>query len=446
MVRYGETDELGAAELQRPRERPWSLFVDADGFPSGELLSLTGAEDEVTVRVTRGATVTAEVVDGAGQPLAGVDVDLQLSRRGEPEGSIPQRVVRSDERGIARFENVGAGRATLRAASPRMRPQQPRAWREAGRSVDVPEEGAVVVRLESQLCGVLRGRVRVSGTPLSDARLRLAVRQGKQLLRPDVTSTALRAITGPDGRFELRGVPAGRYEVTVNHPSRGLAAVFTHEVRPEAEELLIDLTDAAVEGRLVWSGSGAAAGGVTIRVQGPSDLHRAWVGERSLREELDGDLDATDRWLEPGRLRSDADGRFRIGGLSAGVPVRLEISGDLVVRKRVRLEPFEDGEVRDQLVIEVEPAAALTVAAGASRGRSQRSRGIRLSGLDGTGGASSRTTVTRVRRGRHRFEGLRPGRYRVEVIDLKAEGAPVLESEEVTLAAGERATVTMAGL
>ena len=448
VVRYGETDRDGVVELQAPSQRGWSLFVDADGFPSGQLEQYTGAEVEITVEITRGATVTAEVVDGAGDPLAGVEVDLRLTRRGAPEGSIPSRVVRSDERGIALFENVGAGRATVRAAQPRMRPRQPREWREVFESIDVPVDGAVTVRLETQRSEVLRGRVRAGGVALADARIRLAIREGNDLLRPETTSTTMRAIADSSGEFALRGIPTGTYEVTVNHRSRAMATVFTHEVRPQPEELLIDLAEAAVSGRVVYRGSGEPAAGVSIKVRGPSDLHQAWVGQRTLRAERDGSMDARDNWLAPGSLRSGEDGSFEFAGLTPGVPVQLEISGSIVVGRRVSLPPFEEGELREPVVIEVDAAAILTVVAGSSkdsgrRGRRARKYGIRLCGLDERGGVRSSKVVSRLRGSSHRFSSLAPGRYRVETVDLGADGLPAVESRELTLEAGERVTITM---
>ncbi len=448
VVRYGETDGDGAVVLQAPSERPWALFVEADGFASGELVNLTGTEGEITVEITRGATVTAEVVDGAGEPLAGVEVDLRLERRGGPQGEIPPRVGRSNESGVALFQNVGAGRATVRVAQPRMRPRQPREWREVVEIVDVPKDGAVTVRLETQRSEVLRGRVRAGGVALPDARIRLAVREGKDLIRPETTSTTLRAIADSNGEFALRGIPTGTYEVTVNHRSRAMATVFTHRVGPEPAELLIDLAEAEVSGRLVYRGSGEPVAGVRIRVLGPSELHRAWVGQRTLRAERDGSMDARDDWLEPGSLRSGADGTFAFGGLTVGVPVRLEISGSLILFKRVNLQPFEAGDVREQVVIEVDAAASLTVVAGSSSGSGRRGRrggqyGIRLRGLDEGGGVRSSKVVSRLRGPSHRFSSLAPGRYRVETFDLRADGAPAVEIRELSMKAGERASITM---
>lgn len=447
-IRFAQSDAEGRAVLQLPTRRPWALFVNADGFPVGDLLDVTSDDEEFVVEIARGTTLTAEVVDEEGMPLKGVEVSLRISQSQGGNLRLPRRMVLSGEDGIARFEHVEAGRGQVRAELPRMRPRQPRGWVEIAEVVDIPSSGEVKARLVMPVSGELRGRVRAGGAALPDARIRLAVREGKDLIRPETTSTTLRAIADSNGEFALRGIPTGTYQVTVNHRSRAMATVFTHRVGPEPEELLIDLAEAEVSGRLVYRGSGEPVAGVRIRVAGPSELHRAWVGQRTLRAERDGSMDARDDWLEPGSLRSGADGTFEFGGLTVGVPVRLEISGSLILFKRVNLEPFEAGDVREQVVIEVDAAASLTVVAGSSSGSERRGRrrgqyGIRLRGLDEGGGVRSSKVVSRLRGPSHRFSSLAPGRYRVETVDLRAEGTPAVESRELTLEAGERASITM---
>lgn len=447
-IRFAESDAEGRAVLQLPTRRPWALFANADGFPVGDLLDVTRDDEEVVVELARGTTLTAEVVDEEGNPLKGVEVSLRVSQRQRGNLRLPRRMVISGEDGIARFEHIETGRGEVRAELPRMRPRQPRGWTEVAEVVDIPSSGEVNARLVMPVSGELRGRVRAGGAALPDARIRLAVREGKDLIRPETTSTTLRAIADSNGEFALRGIPTGTYEVTVNHRTRAMATVFTHRVGSEPEELLIDLADAAVSGRLVYRGSGEPVAGAMVRVLGPSELHRAWVGQRTLRAERDGSMDARDDWLEPGSLRSGADGTFAFGGLTVGVPVRLEISGSLILFKRVNLQPFEAGDVREQVVIEVDAAASLTVVAGSSSGSGRRGRrggqyGIRLRGLDEGGGVRSSKVVSRLRWPSHRFSSLAPGRYRVETVDLRAEGTPAVESRELTLEAGERASITM---
>ena len=450
-IRFAETDPDGRAVLQLPVQRPWVLCANGDGFPAGELIVVTGDEEELTVELARGATLTAEVVDEDGNPLKGIDVSLRVRQSGHRDLWVPRRMVQSGEDGIARFEHVEMGEGVVRAELPRMRPRQPRDWSDTAEAVQIPASGEVETRLVMPVSGELRGRVRAGGRALPDARIRLAIQDGDELLRPETTSTTLRAITDTSGEFALRGLPTGTYEVTVNHRNRAMATVFTHQVGPEPEELLIDLAEATVSGRLVYRGSGEPVVGVSIKVRGPSDLHRAWVGQRTLRAERDGSMDARDDWLEPGSLRSGEDGSFAFGGLTVGVPVRLDISGSLVLGKRVNLPPFEAGEAREQVVIEVDAAASLTVVAGSSsgsgrRGRRARQYGIRLRGLDERGGVRSNKVVSRLRGSSYRFSSLTPGRYRVETVDLKAEGAPAVESKELLLEAGERATITMPAL
>ncbi len=447
-VRFAESDAEGRAVLQLPTRRPCVLFANADGFPVGDLLDVTRDDEEVVVELARGTTLTAEVVDEEGNPLKGVEVSLRVSQGQRGNLRLPRRMVLSGEDGTARFEHIETGRGEVRAELPRMRPRQPRGWAEVAEVVDIPSSGEVKARLVMPVSGELRGRVRAGGAALPDARIRLAVREGKDLIRPETTSTTLRAIADSNGEFALRGIPTGTYEVTVNHRSRAMATVFTHRVGPEPEELLIDLADAAVSGRLVYRGSGEPVAGVRVRVLGPSELHRAWVGQRTLRAERDGSMDARDDWLEPGSLRSGADGTFAFGGLTVGVPVRLEISGSLILFQRVNLQPFEAGDVREQVVIEVDAASSLTVVAGSSSGSRRRGRrggqyGIRLRGLDEGGGVRSSKVVSRLRWPSHRFSSLAPGRYRVETVDLRAEGTPAVESRELTLEAGERASITM---
>jgi len=448
-TRYAETDATGYALLQLPKKRPWIVFANADGFPVGEFRTVAGEEEVVVLELVRGSSLAAEVVDLAGNPLKGVEVSMRVS--GEEGGSIwlPRRVVRTDAAGVALFEHIEAGVATVRAEPPRMRPRQPKAWQEAVERVEVSEGEELAVRLVMPLSAELRGRVRLGGAPLPDARLRLAVDEGGQILRPDTTSDTLRAITNEDGEFALQGVPTGTYAVTVSHRSLAMASVFTYEVRPEPSELVVDLVETRVSGRVVLEGTGEPARGVQVRVAGPTQLHRAWIGQRALREDWWGGMDSSDRWLEPGKLTTGEDGTFEFAGITPGVPVSLELSGELIRAKTESLGVFDEGTVREEVILEVEAGASLRVVAENSArrrgGRSGRSRayGIRLRALD----QRMRDKVVKSFRGSsHRFISLRPGRYSVETIDLGAEGAPAIEAREVTLVGGERAEVTMPGL
>ena len=308
----------------------------------------------MVLELVRGSSLAAEVVDLAGNPLKGVEVSMRVS--GEEGGSIwlPRRVVRTDAAGVALFEHIEAGVATVRAEPPRMRPRQPKAWQEAVERVEVSEGEELAVRLVMPLSAELRGRVRLGGAPLPDARLRLAVDEGGQILRPDTTSDTLRAITNEDGEFALQGVPTGTYAVTVSHRSLAMASVFTYEVRPEPSELVVDLVETRVSGRVVLEGTGEPARGVQVRVAGPTQLHRAWIGQRALREDWWGGMDSSDRWLEPGKLTTGEDGTFEFAGITPGVPVSLELSGELIRAKTESLGVFDEGTVREEVILEVE--------------------------------------------------------------------------------------------
>ncbi|MDG1050760.1 MAG: hypothetical protein P8R46_11190, partial [Planctomycetota bacterium] len=446
-TRFAETDASGHAVLQLPKKRPLILFANADGFPAGEFLEVSG-EEEVVLELNRGATVAAEVVDMNGNALEGVEVSMR-SQRVEGGSGSPRRVARTDELGVALFEHVEAGVATVRVEPPRMRPRQPKGWRESSERVDVTEGEEVGVRLVMPMSSEVFGRVRLGGAPLPDARVRFAVMEGGELLRSETTSGSLRAITDQGGEFSLRGVPTGTFEVTVSHRSRSMATVFTYEVRSDRSELIIELVETRVSGRVVAAETGEPVRGVTVLVAGPSSLHRAWVGQRSMRENWQGGMDFSDDWIEPGKVVTGEDGTFQFSGITPGVSIELTASGELVRGNTEALGAFEDGEVREGVVLEVAAAATLRVF-GENVDRRRRSRssrlldyGIRLRALEGR----MRPKVVKSFRGSsYKFSSLRPGRYSVETIDLKAEGYPAIEVREVTLGGGEQAEITMPGL
>jgi len=168
----------------------------------------------------------------------------------------------------------------------------------------------LVVRVASG--GIVRGVVLgPDGAPLAQAVV--------AALGPPGVRMAPTAVTGGDGRFELRGVTGDMADVLVS--VRGLPP----RVLPRADTMEIRIPrGASVRLRLLLPDGSPAAGrmiAVAPRDPGVADRARDWMKRL-------GDAAQRVHWLSGGAGTTDAQGRVEIGGLDDGAyrlqPVRLE--------------------------------------------------------------------------------------------------------------------------
>ncbi len=202
-----------------------------------------------------------------------------------------------------------------------------------------PPEGGAPVRLVLERGVVGWGHVvDEGGAPIAGASVKVQVARPSQNMldygdRAEV-GPPLEAATDSEGRFEMRGLPAGRVDIFAS--SQGKAPTLVRGVTLEAEldrqEIgTLTLVDGVVlEGRVV-DGDGAGIGGAQVTLFPSRGMGDAWSRD-TLQESTDAEGHFRFVALNPGlhHLQASADGYVRAQSQKVDLPVQGE--------QRVRLE------------------------------------------------------------------------------------------------------------
>jgi protocatechuate 3,4-dioxygenase beta subunit len=293
----------------------FTLRAEKTGYVATSLNNQETGKDPVTVALQRGGAVFGVVTDADGAPVGKFRV---LSRRAGDKPANPmdwQRFAEvqggrefEDPAGKYRIDGLEPGTWTLEARAEGMAP-----GRAEGLAVVAAKEIGADIALGTGIA--LSGVVvrRSDGTPVEGARVKLPADgpfgefdMGEfdlGGLEEEIGDRAQGAVntfngfakavtaTGPDGRFTLKGLEAGTVRLMVS--ARGLSPASIRGVAvPPSEELRVELAEeAALEGTVTDAG-GAPKEGAMIMVQKIPVLMRY--------------------------ARTDAQGRYRVGGLGAG--------------------------------------------------------------------------------------------------------------------------------
>jgi RNA polymerase sigma-70 factor (ECF subfamily) len=231
-----KTDELGQAILADIPADLQSLRVTAshpDAANESANIPLP-REHAFVMRLDRGVSIYGTVWGPDGSPAPAAEVRLVDSRRDE-EGRghgapVLIQQTTADENGAYRFEKLAAFRATLAA--------QKDQW------FSIPNRGGKVIHLEAgreygphdiflkegaTVAGVVRDSL--SAEPIPGATVSM---------RPDPTiADPPKAMTGPDGSYELKGLPAGpsiMLDCSADRYTKGIAIVKPSSSEQEVEQ------------------------------------------------------------------------------------------------------------------------------------------------------------------------------------------------------------------
>ena len=312
--------------------RDYSTYVRTDRAGNYVLKAAPGAQgplravasgyfEEIegpTFALSPQAYLHGSVVDGQGKALAGVEIRTRYDPGVERRAS--QRLRWSG--GLARTRGSGGFRAgglvpgaayTVRFAKPGFAPQilkaaAPRTGSPASpvRVVLTPGKVAFGSVLDEDQRPVAGAAVELVPAPDSKLAVRL-----QQIREPDA---ALRtgAVTDAAGRFEMRGVAAGRFNLAVQ--ACGFASVQVPGIDIPAQPHRFDLGTVVLKPEVVLSG----------RVQTPDGTPLEGAGVRIAPEDPMEEAAFTEN-ATPDAF-TDAAGEFRISGRRAGDVVKLTVA------------------------------------------------------------------------------------------------------------------------
>jgi protocatechuate 3,4-dioxygenase beta subunit len=291
--------ERGRFELEGVTPGAFDLRAEASGFapvtvPGLEIPATGRRIDLGTLVLPEEVRLEGRVTDSGGNPLELAEIRIQASlpraNPGEPGLALPDAVSDGDGRfGVA---GLAAGRAVeLRVARAGYAPA-------TVRGVHVPSDRLLEIVLEDAV--ILRGRVvDERGDPVAAARLQLVAEPaslGDRLGRASASPMRFASTDGA-GSFEIRGVTAGRWDLTVRADGfqNGGREGLEIPAAEEPEEIRIVLREGAVvRGRVVGAGGEPVAAAQVSALGGSRPPFRS----HSLRS-----------------ATTDSDGRYRLDGL-----------------------------------------------------------------------------------------------------------------------------------
>ncbi len=254
-------------------------------------------------RVDAGGAFRGRVVTRRGEPVAAAAVDL----RSRGKGVIEQRSVRAESDGAFAFAGLRGGSYTAHVSTDLgVEPED-------GYPIEVPTDGMATKDLIIDDAGTIQGTVRdARGAPVSglDA---FADPHGAHAYGEH------RAVAA-NGTFEIRGLAAGKYRVTVRREYDELRKPGTTDDDTQGELVTVTAGKTTTVALVVESQTGRISGRVVDADGAPvpdAYLVTAREGDSAAARSAVGDT----RWGDERPALTSPDGTFVIGGLTPGAYV-----------------------------------------------------------------------------------------------------------------------------
>lgn len=379
VVASGESDAQGSARLEGIWPGVFELEVERAGFATRRRIVAVGAgqwSSEHRLELQVGASLQLSVLDAGGQPLAGERVDLYPEQLVPGELGLDNPNATTSAEGVARLRGVTPGCYEVRVGGERL----------GAVTLRGGDEQRVELRMPRAAQARVSGSLTAQGKPVANARVsaRFVAERGPG--HPSGT-------TDSQGRFEFKGLRAGRYCVS----AEGVEPVEVTLGPQEAAEVHLKLELGVIEGVVLVEGEPSAGGTLSARHLRPRSAE-----DRIFPPRVERGREGRFRvWLRPGKVRLLA----RREGVGASQVVEVEV---------------EAGQVRRGVELSLSKGASLTLRArgpggqpvgGARTSLLHVDHGLGAADLGRFEGTPGLTRVTDSQ-GELQLETLPPGRYR----------------------------------
>jgi hypothetical protein len=270
--------------------------------------------------------------------------------------------------------------------------------------------------------------VRENGVALAGARVAF-VRGAGPPGSPDAAGRPSRGVqTGDDGSYRLEDLEPGEHRLRITHRLRSMPATVPVFLRAGDNAFDVELDVAVVRG-LVRDSDGRPVADASVRAAsgrgGAAPPSGGW--EMALPGmETPGNRPGT---------RTGADGRFELRGVQAGVPLQVHVRATGFSPASSPAFAVGPAEVRDGIDLQLAAAGAVRV-----RTAAEVPFATVVATLQGEGAAARQPVVQMLRGGEATLDGLRPGRWQIELRGLG--GDQPAEPQFVEVVAGRTVEVT----
>lgn len=448
--RSARTDAEGKVELNPPQGSAATLSITAQDYaPYEQELALAPTKTtEHEARILRGGSVLVSVFAGDGKPLPKANV--------ERSGAIGRRDTRqSDAQGVVTFEHLTPGTHKFRLADNRGgrgnfggmqvnfqvagAPAADDGWT----SVEVLDGAEARVELKKPLTASLRGVVRENGTSLAEARVAFVKGTGSGADSPEGQIADMfgqmggggrggggGGRTGEDGAYALNELPIGPHRLRITHRGRAMPTTIAIDLRPGENVFDIALDATALRGTVRDpAGKPVANATIVVKRAGGADDPLAGMNLNM------GGMDFGQMGGNRTQVKSDDQGRYEVRGVQPGIKLTVAATAKGFSRAALDVE-VASGTTRDGLDLQLGAAGSIQVA-GPALGAFGAARATLLGAGDAPE-AGAPPVSTMLRRGAGTLEGLKPGRWKVELMGMNG---PQGEAKIVEVTAGQTANV-----
>lgn len=455
----GRTNDEGIARVSSIPGSKARISVSHRDYADfrSEVLDLpTGSDFERDVVITAGGTIVVKVVDAAGNPVR--DEPLE-HRNPDDEADAPmffgpngplatdaegRTTLTKQTPGIHSFRLQGSGgprmfgSGGMRMAMARSVNGGEEAPEEPWTEVSVTEGGTHEVVLQAPERARVVGRVKEGGRALAGATVRLRAKDGDDMPFFD---EGTKAETDGSGEYALENVTVGEYTISVTHPSRAMAHESELRVGSGETRENVDLPLSILEGR-VTNEEGKGVSGLRIRAEKQSG------GDGVVREFViamdTGDGPVSFGGGGGGQVTTDSDGRYKLRGVLADTDLAVVATGQGIQRQQSEVVRVPADSTRSGIDLVVSQGASLEVSCRRQDGTPATPCEVRAE-FQGEGDTDAKFEITRGD-GKARFQGLKPGSWRITARDLgtrpeERERAPTEQTVELKL--GPTKTITM---
>ncbi len=450
----GMTNEEGMVSLDATAGETVEIRVD-DGAHAPETVGpiqlpqvMTVFEQEV--RLAPGGGIRVTVLDPSGVPAKGYSVEID----GDDMETAAMRSERTGDDGVLLVTGLKAGEQRIRLGKrgggstmvmPRIRMDGiggSQAEEDNWAEVTVLPGEVAEVALTSPAIGSLKGKVAELGRVLSGAEVKLRKANSDNPLEgiimfggpgsPSATSDAR-------GEFHIVDVEAGEYELVVDHATRAMPYVQEITMEGGEQEVSLDLSVTEVTG-VVLDDQGEPLAGARVeaeRAEEESGTSRTSVRMVMMTDGGGGSVMMSTGMNEAEPTTTDAEGRYRLRGVSPGV--RLKVTATADGFDKAASEPFSvpDGSTEADVDVQFKKSGSIRIEVEGLNGRAiamLRRKDASLSGppkIEMLNGES--TTV----------QALAPGEWNVR---LQGIGSQPLSTDpgdlDVNVEGGETAVAT----